>query len=61
LYYNEETRKFERKSGGNLPRSFVHFILEPFYKIVSHTLSSERPELKPVLKKLGIFLKKKDY
>ncbi len=44
-----------------MPRSFVHFILEPFYKIVSHTISSERQELQPVLKKLGLFLKKKEY
>lgn len=50
-----------RKSEGGLPRSFVHFVLEPFYKIVSHTISKEKNELMPVLKKLNIFLKKKDY
>lgn len=61
LYYNEETRKFQRKSEGALARSFVFFILEPFYKLVSHTLSNERSELQPIMKKLNIFLKKKDY
>lgn len=62
LYYNEETRKFARKSeGGAIPRSFVYFILEPFYKLVSHTLSNERSELQPIMKKLNLFLKKKDY
>eukprot|EP00347_Sterkiella_histriomuscorum_P000437 403375864 len=60
IYYNEETRKFQRKSEG-LSRSFIHFILEPFYKLVSHVLSNERNELMPIMKKLGIFLKKKDY
>ena len=61
IFYNEETRKFSRKSQGMLPRSFVHFILEPFYKIVSHTISQEKNELLPIMKKLGIYLKKKDY
>jgi U5 small nuclear ribonucleoprotein component len=50
-----------RKSEGGSLRGFVYFILEPFYKIVSHTISNERNELMPILKKLGIFLHKKDY
>jgi U5 small nuclear ribonucleoprotein component len=51
-----------RKSeGGALPRSFVHFILEPFYKLVSCTISNEKAELAPIVKKLGILLQKKDY
>lgn len=61
LYYNEENRKFQRKSEGGMQRSFIYFILEPFYKIVSLTLSNEKPELMPIMKKLGIFLNKKDY
>jgi 116 kDa U5 small nuclear ribonucleoprotein component len=39
----------------------VHFILEPFYKIVSTTISNEKAELLPIIKKLGIYLHKKDY
>lgn len=61
IFYNEETRKFSRKSEIGLSRSFVHFILEPFYKIVSATISNERSELMPIIKKLGILLQKKDY
>ena len=44
-----------------MPRSFVYFILEPFYKIVSATISNEKSELVPIVKKLGLFLQKKDY
>lgn len=61
IFYNEESRKFLRKSEGGLPRSFVHFILEPFYKIVSATISNEKAELLPIIKKLGIYLHKKDF
>ncbi len=39
----------------------MHFILEPFYKLVSTTISNEKQELMPVIKKLGILLHKKDY
>lgn len=35
VYFDEATRKFGRKSGGEAKRSFVHFILEPVYKIYS--------------------------
>jgi hypothetical protein len=44
-----------------MPRSFVHFILEPFYKIVSVSMSEEKEELEPILTRLGIYLHKKDY
>lgn len=41
-YYNPETKKFSKTSeSGNLPRSFVHFILEPIYKIFTHTLTTD--------------------
>lgn len=61
IFYNEETRKFSRKNEGGLPRTFVHFILEPFYKIVSATISNEKAELQPILKKLEIQHHKKDF
>ena len=61
LYYNEERRKFERTSSGGNPRSFVHFVLEPFYKVVAVSISEEREELEPVLTRLGVYLKKKDF
>jgi U5 small nuclear ribonucleoprotein component len=61
IFYKEDTRKFIRKQEGGLPRSFVHFILEPFYKLVSSTISNEKAELLPVIKRLGVYLHKKDY
>ena len=33
IYFNPQTRKFTKKQEGDLQRSFVHFILEPLYKI----------------------------
>ena len=35
--------------------------MEPFYKLVSATISNEKAELMPVIKKLGLLLHKKDY
>lgn len=62
LFYNEQTRKFERtSSSGANPRSFVHFVLEPFYKVISVVMSEERSELEPVLSRLGVYLKRKDF
>jgi len=65
LFYDERTRKFSRKSttaeGAELPRSFVHFILEPFYKVMAVSISEEKAELAPILGNLGIYLHKKDY
>ena len=39
----------------------MHFVLEPFYKLVGHTIASEKKELIILTKKLGIYLKKKDF
>lgn len=62
LFYNEEKRKFERSgSQGKYARSFVHFILEPFYKIISVSISEEKAELEPVLTRLGVCLKRKEF
>lgn len=62
LFYNEEKRKFERSSAQGLhARSFVHFLLEPFYKVIAVSMSEERPELEPILGRLGVYLKRKDY
>lgn len=44
-----------------MPRSFVQFILEPFYKIISVSISEEKSGLEPVLRKNGIVLKNSDY
>ena len=39
----------------------MHWVLEPFYKVVAVSISEEREELEPVLTRLGVYLKKKDY
>ena len=62
MFYDEESRKFARSgSHGRFPRSFVHFILEPFYKVVSVSISEEKAELEPILGRLGVYLKKKEF
>lgn len=33
VYFNSSTRKFSKNQDGELNRTFVHFILEPLYKI----------------------------
>lgn len=35
-FYNPETRKFGKKSGSDVLRTFVYFIMEPLYKIFAH-------------------------
>lgn len=39
IYFKPETRKFTKKQEGGLQRSFVHFILEPLYKIYTQVLA----------------------
>ncbi|SPO23817.1 probable ribosomal elongation factor EF-2 [Ustilago trichophora] len=58
IYYNAESRNFSRKApDAESKRSFVHFILEPLYKIYSAVLSSDTDNLKKTLAGLGIHLK----
>lgn len=58
IYFNSDTRKFTRKpSDPEHLRSFVHFILEPLYKLYSHVLSEETDSLRDTLEGLGIKLK----
>ncbi|KAI1455889.1 P-loop containing nucleoside triphosphate hydrolase protein [Annulohypoxylon moriforme] len=64
IYFNPKKRSFSRKP---LPgeqgarRSFIHFVLEPIYKVFSHTISQSPEELKGVLATLGITLKPSQY
>lgn len=47
LCFDSETRKFVRPGPGiELPRTFVHFILEPMYKIYSQVALSAVTYLK---------------
>ena len=48
IFYNLETRKFIKvssKDPDETPRSFVHFVLEPFYKLICLTLTSDKMAL----------------
>src|SRR3984957_838221 len=58
IYYNPGTRKFIRKPADpEMNRSFVHFILEPLYKLYSNVLSEDTDTLMKTLDGLGIRLK----
>ncbi|KAH9879172.1 hypothetical protein J1614_002610 [Plenodomus biglobosus] len=62
IFYNPGSRKFSRKrQEENSQRSFVHWILEPIYKLYSHTLSESPEDLKVTLDSLGIRLKPSEY
>ncbi|KAJ0336817.1 hypothetical protein COL922a_007506 [Colletotrichum nupharicola] len=62
IYFNPEKRNFTRKpTETHSSRSFVKFVLEPIYKIFTHTISDTPEELKRVLGTLGITLKPSQY
>ncbi|EEB05402.1 GTPase Cwf10 [Schizosaccharomyces japonicus yFS275] len=62
IFFDKQLHKFVRKTNEQqCVRSFVHFILEPLYKLHSHTLSDEPARLKSLLAKFRIYLKKSDY
>ncbi|KAK7545544.1 elongation factor 2 [Phyllosticta paracitricarpa] len=58
IYFNPRSRKFSRKPlQEGAKRSFVHWVLEPIYKLFSHTISESPEDLKETLGSLGIQLK----
>ena len=58
IFFNPRSRKFTRKAlEERAKRSFVHFVLEPIYKLYSHTISESPEDLKKTLESLGISLK----
>ncbi|GJJ77654.1 116 kDa U5 small nuclear ribonucleoprotein component [Entomortierella parvispora] len=62
VYFNSETRKFGRNATERpAKRSFVHFILEPLFKIYGQVVAEDSAKLKATLSSLGIFLKPKQY
>ncbi|EDN95947.1 hypothetical protein SS1G_12153 [Sclerotinia sclerotiorum 1980 UF-70] len=62
IFYNPSRRTFTRKGvEERSKRSFVNFILEPIYKLYSHTISESPEDLKDTLETLGIFLKPSQY
>lgn len=62
VYFNPKKRSFTRKPvEDGAARSFVHFVLEPIYKIFTHSISDSPEDLRPVLESLGIQLKPAQY
>jgi U5 small nuclear ribonucleoprotein component len=62
IFFNPGSRKFTRKpQEDNSQRSFVHWILEPIYKLYSHTISESPKDLEDTLDQLGIKLKPSQY
>lgn len=58
IFYNPRSRKFTRKGvEDNSKRSFVKFVLEPIYKLYSHTISESPDDLKETLASVGVNLK----
>lgn len=62
VFFNPKKRSFTRKAvEEGAKRSFITFILEPIYKIYSHTISESPDDLKATLATLGISLKPSQY
>jgi 116 kDa U5 small nuclear ribonucleoprotein component len=62
IFYNPKNRKFTRKAmEERAKRTFVHFVLEPIYKLYSHTISESPEDLRETLATLGISLKPSEY
>ncbi|KAL5333222.1 P-loop containing nucleoside triphosphate hydrolase protein [Aspergillus crustosus] len=58
IFFNPRSRKFTRKGMEETSkRTFVKFVLEPIYKLYSHTLSESPHDLKETLASVGITLK----
>ncbi|KAJ6121822.1 hypothetical protein N7512_004287 [Penicillium capsulatum] len=58
IFYNPRSRKFTRKGvEENSKRAFVKFVLEPVYKLYSHTISESPEDLKETLASVGVSLK----
>lgn len=58
IFFNPQSRKFTRKGvEEGAKRAFVNFVLEPIYKLYSHTISESPEDLGATLETLGISLK----
>lgn len=58
IFFNPTSRKFTRKGvEENAKRTFVKFVLEPVYKLYSHTISESPEDLKETLASVGVSLK----
>ena len=62
IFFNPTRRSFTRKGvEERSKRTFVHFVLEPIYKLFAHTISEAPEDLKGTLETLGIELKPREY
>ncbi|TGZ79772.1 P-loop containing nucleoside triphosphate hydrolase protein [Ascodesmis nigricans] len=62
IFFNPASRKFTRRATEpDANRTFVHFILEPLYKLYAHTIGENPGNLRKVLASLGISLKPAQY
>ncbi|RUS27799.1 hypothetical protein BC938DRAFT_482716 [Jimgerdemannia flammicorona] len=62
IYFSPEKRTFHRRPPGNSSqRTFVHFILQPLFKLYAQVIGEDENTLKKTLGSLGIFLKAKQY
>lgn len=62
VFFNPRKRSFTRKAvEDGAKRSFVHFVLEPIYKLYTHTISASPQDLRAFLAPLGITLKPSQY
>lgn len=62
IFFNPKRRSFTRKgTEERSKRTFVNFVLEPIYKLYSHTISEAPEDLRETLATLGIHLKPSQY
>ncbi|KAF3929819.1 hypothetical protein AA313_de0204765 [Arthrobotrys entomopaga] len=63
IYFSPGSRKFTRQKAAEQgsKRTFVHFVLEPLYKLYAHTIGESATSLKATLASLGITLKPAQY
>ncbi len=62
IFFNSKSRKFTRNGmEEGSKRTFVNFVLEPIYKLYSHTISESPEDLRETLATLGIHLKPSQY
>ncbi|KCV71541.1 elongation factor 2 [Fonticula alba] len=62
VYYDSATRRFSPKPARfDMPRTFVQFILEPLYKIVTQVVAEDTASLRQTLNEIGVSIKPAHY
>eukprot|EP01038_Epipyxis_sp_PR26KG_P009217 gene9217-12428_t len=60
-YHNPSNNCISKKKTNGAIRTFVHYILEPLYKIYSHIIGETSDDLMVIFKQLGIRLKNREF